>query len=44
MPNLGRSGYADRIADLLPGSAAIPKVICSPNHDKKGEEKFPCEE
>ncbi|MDX9798760.1 MAG: IS66 family transposase [Bacteroidales bacterium] len=44
MPNLGKPGYVDKVADLLPGSVAIPKVICSSNHDKKGEEKFPWEE
>ena len=44
MPNLGRPGYVNRVADLLPGSNAIPKDIYSPSQDKKEEENYPWEE
>ncbi len=44
MPNLGRSGYVDRVADLLPGSTAIPKEVYSLSQDKKEEEKLPWED
>ena len=44
MPNLGSPGYVNRVADLLPGSNAIPKDIYSPSQDKKEEENYPWEE
>lgn len=43
-PNLGKPGYATAIEDFLPGSAALPKNVFSPEPKNRKKEKYPWEE
>ena len=43
-PNLGKPGYATKVEDFLPGSAAIPKRVFSPKPKDKEEKKYAWEE
>lgn len=43
-PNLGKSGYASTIEDLLPGSAALPQKVITPRLKETKPEKYAWEE
>lgn len=43
-PNLGRSGYAAAIDDLLPGSKALPDKVYTPLPRLTDKQKYPWEE
>ncbi|MDD4335488.1 MAG: IS66 family transposase [Desulfotomaculaceae bacterium] len=43
-PNLGRAGYITSVTDFLPGSAAIPEKILTPQPGNPSPKKFAWEE
>jgi len=44
MPNLGKPGYAVSIEDFLPGSAALPQKVFTPEPKGTEPEKYAWEE
>ncbi len=43
-PNLGKPGYVSTIEDFLPGSAALPQKVFTPNPKETKSEKYAWEE
>lgn len=43
-PNLGRAGYASSVKDFLPGSAALPGKVFTPQPGNANQDKFAWEE
>ena len=43
-PNLGKPGYASKIEDFLPGSAALPQKVFTPKAKETKPEKYAWEE
>lgn len=44
MPNLGKTGYAANIEELLPGSEVLPKNVCIPFPKQEEKREFAWEE
>lgn len=44
VPNLGKKGYASEIKDFLPGSAALPQKVFTPQVGNTNQKKFAWEE
>lgn len=43
-PNLGKAGYTTSVKDFLPGSAALPEKVFTPQSDNQNLKKYAWEE